>query len=82
MTTFRCGDLVRHQPSGELWEVAWCEGDDIAWCGWPNGMARTADCTMHLRATDEQHRAAVGRVVKVTDSRGPRASRLYKEVMA
>jgi hypothetical protein len=77
----RCGDHVLHRPSGETWIVAWCEGDDLAWCGWPNGMARTADCDVTIRVTDEAHRSMVAQVASCSDSRGPRCARLYADVL-
>lgn len=42
----RTGDHVLHKPSGETWVVAFVDGDDLAWCGWPNGLARTSDCEL------------------------------------
>lgn len=78
---YRCGDHVFHRPSGETWVVAWCEGDDLAWCGWPNGMGRTSDCSLVYRASEGEHRAMVRQVAAVDDSRGPRASRLYAGVL-
>lgn len=73
----RCGDSVRHR-SGEVWFVAWVEGDDIAWAGWPNGMARLADCELTYRCTDDEHVKAVREWEKVTDdSRAARVRRLY-----
>lgn len=40
----KTGDHVIHKPSGEKWVVAYVRGDDIAWCGWPSGLARASDC--------------------------------------
>ena len=77
--TPRCGDHVLHRPSGETWLVAWCEGDDLAWCGWPNGMARRDDCEVTHLASDEEHRQMVAQVMLCDDSRGARCVRLYPE---
>lgn len=77
----RCADHVRHRPSGETWVVAWCEGDDLAWCGRPNGIGRTSDCELTYRASEAEHRALVRQVASVDDSRGPRARRLYAGVL-
>lgn len=77
----RCGDHVLHKPSGETWVVAWCEGDDLAWCGWPNGIARTSDCQIVHRASDAEHRVSVQRVAQCGDSRGPRVRGLYPEAL-
>lgn len=53
--SFRAGDQVRHVPTGETWIVAWCNGPELSWCGYPDGVARTADCTLIQAATDEEH---------------------------
>jgi hypothetical protein len=78
----RCGDHVLHRPSGETWLVAWCEGDDLAWCGWPNGMARTSDCEIVKRASDEEHRRWASCVAEIGDSRSYRVKRLYAEALS
>lgn len=51
----RTGDTVLHKPSGESWVVACVRGDYLAWCGWPEGEAKLADCELQTSATDEQH---------------------------
>jgi hypothetical protein len=75
----RCGDTVRHRPTREKWIVAWAEGDDIAWTGWPDGMARLSDCDVIRRYTDAEHRAWVEkwRSTGDRDSRRSRVLRLY-----
>lgn len=84
---FRCGDHVLHRPSGEEWLVAYCEGDDLAWTGWPDGRARTADCDLVRRATDEEHLAAVAEWFRHDDrpsgdTRRPVIAHLYPEAVA
>ena len=77
----RCGDIVRHRPTHESWEVAYAEGSDLAWCGWPNGRARTIDCAVVMRCTDEEHAAAVSRWLDnggEEDSRRHAIRRLYR----
>lgn len=51
---FRSGDIVLHRPTGEEWVVAYHEpeSDDLAWCGWPEGFGKGADCMMVKAATD------------------------------
>ena len=44
-------DHVYHAPSGECWVVAYVRGDKLAWCGWPQGEADLADCTLTKKAT-------------------------------
>lgn len=51
----RCGDVVKHEPTGEEWVVAYEDGEYMAWCGWPDGQARVADCTVVKACTDEEH---------------------------
>jgi hypothetical protein len=57
----RCGDHVHHRPSAENWVVAYAdpERDEIAWAGWPAGMAKLADCDVIKRCSDEEHAEAV-----------------------
>ena len=43
-------DHVYHAPSGEAWVVAYVRGDRLAWCGWPEGEAALADCTLVKKA--------------------------------
>lgn len=47
------GDYVLHKPSGECWIVACVQGNDLSWCGWPEGMARLIDCELIEKATPE-----------------------------
>lgn len=80
-TKIRCGDHVHHGPSNEEWVVAWADyaTDDLAWCGWPNGIARISDCTRIKRATDDEHRSQLAQVLECGDSRADRARWLYVE---
>ena len=73
----RCGDHVRHGPSGENWLVAWAEGDDLAPAGWPTTIARLADCEVTRRCTDEEHVVAVRLWRNSQDGHGPRVRRIY-----
>jgi hypothetical protein len=73
----RCGDTVFHIPTGEEWLVAWAEGNELSWCGWPPGIAKLSDCIIRKRCTDEEHRKTVHAVSKVSDFRGARVKRLY-----
>ena len=77
----RCGDHVHHAPSDEEWVVAWAdyESGDLAWCGWPNGMARLSDCTLIKIATDEEHAKTLAGVLRTGDSRASHAAYLYGE---
>lgn len=55
----RCGDTVRHRPTGETWLVAFAHRNEIAWCGWPDGRAHLSDCEVIERCSDEGHAKAV-----------------------
>jgi hypothetical protein len=52
---FRCGDHVHHGPTGENWVVAYVDGEYLAWCGWPAGEAKLADCTLVKACDDVEH---------------------------
>jgi hypothetical protein len=56
----RCGDTVLHGPSRETWIVAYVDGNELSWVGWPEGTARLSDCEVTKRCSDEQHIEAVG----------------------
>lgn len=45
------GDVVLHAPTGERWVVACVEGNQLSWCGWPEGWAKLEDCTLAEKAT-------------------------------
>lgn len=57
----RCGDCVKHEPTGEDWVVAYAdaERDELAWTGWPEGSARLSHCTVTMRCSDQEHARAV-----------------------
>jgi hypothetical protein len=68
---FRAGDIVHHEPTGEDWVVAYVDGDHLAWCGWPSGEAKAADCWLKKSCSDEEHRDLL---LKLAQSGGKRAS--------
>jgi hypothetical protein len=59
--TPRCGDHVRHGPTGETWVVAFADTKtgELAWAGWPPGRARIADCEVVYQCPDQTHRDSV-----------------------
>lgn len=67
---FRAGDIVHHEPTGEDWVVAYCDGERLAWCGWPDGEAKASDCWLKKSCTDEEH---VQRLREIAKSEGRRA---------
>ena len=47
------GDTVHHGPTGEDWIVAFVDGDKLSPIGWPETIAKLADCTLLKKATPE-----------------------------
>jgi hypothetical protein len=74
-TPIRAGDHVLHRPSGETWVVAAVEGDELAWAGWPDGLARTQDCERTHEAADAEHREFQRLVERGSGSRARMARR-------
>ena len=68
-------DHVLHGPSGENWVVAYVEGDRLAWCGWPEGEAKLADCTLTKKATPEQRDKLLLELADLTNDRRGRYAR-------
>ena len=65
----RAGDTVKHGPSGETWLLAVDQfGDDVAPLGWPETIAKAADCEIVKRASDKERRQ---RLVKSSEIREP-----------
>lgn len=64
----RTGDSVLHRPSGERWLVAYVDGDDLAWCGCPSGLARASDCELIRECTDEQHEKLLREMAEMSGS--------------
>lgn len=78
---FRAGDTVRHRPSGEEWLVAcvcpppsFSTGGDFYACGWPATCARSEDCDVLERCSDEEHEDLLRRV---SNGRNDDSSRHY-----
>lgn len=69
--TFKAGDVVKHGPTGETWTLA-CdqERDEIQWCGWPEGFAKAADCTLIKAASDEERMEMLEMVSKSRGDHG------------
>lgn len=77
-TPFRCGDIVRHKPTGETWVVAWDSDGTIAPAGWPDCRGLTSDCEMVRAASDEEHVKSVDDWLGVKgDSRVDGIRRIY-----
>jgi hypothetical protein len=69
----RCGDTVKHHPTGQMWVVAYVEGEYLAWCGWPEGEAKVSDCTLVESVSDEQHLHWLHEVAKSSGKRARHA---------
>lgn len=65
-------DSVRHEPTGETWLVAYVQGDRLAWCGWPEGTALVADCTLTRKANEEERYRLLRQMAHMNDERDPR----------
>lgn len=71
----RAGDHVYHEPSGETWVVAYVTGDDLCPCGWPESLARVADCTLVKSCSDDEHRSILEELREIGGSRARHAKR-------
>jgi hypothetical protein len=69
---FRAGDVVRHE-SGSEWVVASVSPDNQEFvpAGWPEGIEQASECQFIKRASDDEHRAMLIKVLAST-SEGPR----------
>ena len=47
------GDTIHHGPTDEDWIVAFVDGDTLSPLGWPETVAKLADCTLLKKATPE-----------------------------
>lgn len=83
----RCGDRVRHLPTGEVWLVAYADygSGHLSWWGWPNGKAEISDCKRLYLCTDSEHRKAVAEWLKPSrrsgDSRAGKIRAMYGHVL-
>lgn len=55
----RSGDTVHYKPNGEIWTVAYVEGEWMSWYGWPPGEARVSDCELIEACSDEDHKKSL-----------------------
>ena len=72
--SFKCGDVVLHRPTGEKWLIAAADENDVMWCGWPEGRARTSDCELIEQATPDNSADLHSRL---TGARRAFADRVY-----
>ena len=64
----RCGDHVKHFPSGEIWVVAWADDEKLCAAGWPHEIVNSSDCRCVRRTTITEHLEAVRDWVKSSGS--------------
>ncbi|CAH1661871.1 hypothetical protein CHELA1G11_11999 [Hyphomicrobiales bacterium] len=76
---FRCGDIVRHLPSGEEWLLAYADYDTgyLSAAGWPDSEAKISDCDLVRAVDDDEHRKRVADWAPYNDRRGRAVARLY-----
>ena len=55
----RCGDHVRHIPSGEVWVVAWADDKKLCAAGWPEAIVDVDSCVCIKRSTEAEHLSAI-----------------------
>ena len=68
----RTGDVVRHEPTGETWVVAFCEDGRVAPMGWPMCLAKESDCTLTDAASDGVHKIMLEELAAMNDTRDMR----------
>lgn len=65
---FRAGDTVKHGPTGETWILAVDQfGNDVSPCGWPETIAKAADCEIVKRASDSERHSQLLRSSKLRE---------------
>lgn len=58
-----------HKPTGETWTVAYAEGDWLAPCGWPAGLARVRDCTLIEECSEKESLALLRELAEMQGGR-------------
>lgn len=75
--TFRAGDTVFHEPSGETWTVSAVRDDSLIPAGWPESMAQFSDCEMMEECDDLTHMKTLLRVL--SDTKGKSLRHLWAQ---
>lgn len=71
LSTIDTGDTVKHGPTGETWTVAFVRDDRLSWCGWPEGQADLADCTLIEKASEESRQKLLQSMANMSQYDGP-----------
>lgn len=64
----KAGDTVKHNPSGETWVLAAVDlgRGEVYPCGWPETIAKAADCVLVKSCSDAESREMLGKWVVKT----------------
>jgi hypothetical protein len=75
------GDTVLHHPTGEGWLVACVIDGHLSWCGYPEGTARLADCSLIKKATASKKDELLSELAAMSgnDHRGQYARKVLTE---
>lgn len=76
--TLRCGDSVKHKPSGEEWVVSYVDGEYLSWLGWPNGEAKVSDCELIRSCSHSDHIKILKSVAAAGDHGADKRSRMAR----
>ncbi len=68
----RAGDQVRDRTTGQVLTVAFVDGDEVWYFGWPQVPAKVVNCEIIRRASDDEyaHHATVAAKVFPSSARG------------
>lgn len=70
MISIDTGDSVFHRPTREWWSVACVQGDELSWCGWPEGSAKLKDCLLVTKATAEERLTLLRQLAEMRGDNG------------
>jgi hypothetical protein len=86
MNSIETADIVKHNPTGEKWLVAYVENDRLCACGWPETLAKLSDCTLVKKATEDKKQNLINELAAMSgheyDSRRSWAKNYLKEAIA
>lgn len=70
----KTGDTVLHKPTGETWLVAYTDdaNNRLAWCGWPQGLAKLSDCELIVECSAEESAALIRELAGMSSGNDPR----------
>lgn len=77
----KCGDTVKHRPTGETWTVAFVEGENLSWVGWPYGYAKISDCDLVEECSLSEHVALLRRIEVYRPEGGDRRPEMARRAL-